>query len=234
MLVNATAYRMNWNDVQSMTYDQARLGNTNWVANGPSYTIKGVELQLVARVTEGLMLQGSSSWNSSNTTTAPCLISGGITQSTPHNPTPAGECITVVDGLPYTNPWAELGTTPPYSPPLMFNVRARYDWRAGAFRPFAMIGASHIASMRNAPENFPDGNNPAQNPPTTTQLKYTIPAYTTYDAALGVAKDNWTAQIQGANIINAYGPTNISSAQFIESNIPLRPRVLMVQVTYTF
>jgi hypothetical protein len=46
-------------------------------------------------------------------------------------------------------------------------VRARYDWNAGVFRPFAMLGASHIGSMLTTPENYPDGNDPAQNPPTT-------------------------------------------------------------------
>ncbi len=53
-------------------------------------------------------------------------------------------------------------------------------------------------------------------------------------AALGVTKGNWTAHIQGGNITNVYGPANISSAQFIESDIALRPCVLMAQVTYTF
>jgi iron complex outermembrane recepter protein len=234
VLVNASAYWMNWNDVQSLTFDLQHLGNAVWVANGPSYTIKGIEVQLVARVTEGLTLQGSSAWNSVNTTKAPCLVSAGNTVVTQHNPTPAGQCLTVVGGLPYTNPWGELGTTPPYSPPLMFNVRARYDWSAGTFRPFAMIGVSHISSMRNAPENYPDGNDPAQNPPTTTLLKYTIPAYTTCDAAFGVSKDNWTTQIQGTNITNVYGPTNISSVQFIKSYSPLRPRVVTAQFTYRF
>jgi hypothetical protein len=113
-------------------------------------------------------------------------------------------------------------------------VRARYEWNAGAFRPFAMLGASHIASMRNEPENYPDGNDPAQNPPTTGQLKYTIPGYTTYYGSLGVNKDNWTAQLIGTNLTNVYGPTNISSGEFIKSEIPLRPRVLMAQFTYRF
>jgi iron complex outermembrane recepter protein len=113
-------------------------------------------------------------------------------------------------------------------------VRARYEWRAGAFRPFAMVSASHIASMHNTPEYYPDGNSPDQNPPTTTVLKYTIPGYTSYDAALGVSRDNWTVQIQGTNITNVYGPTNVSSAQFIKAEIPLRPRVVMGQFAYTF
>jgi iron complex outermembrane recepter protein len=97
-----------------------------------------------------------------------------------------------------------------------------------------MVSASHIAAMHNTPENYADGNARDQNPPTSAVLKYTIPGYTSYDAALGVSRDNWTAQIQGTNITNVYGPTNISSAQFIKAEIPLRPRVVMAQIAYAF
>jgi iron complex outermembrane receptor protein len=233
LLINASAYRMRWNDVQSQLFDPSHLGTATWVAQGPSYTIKGVALQLVARITEGLTLQGSSSWNSSSQSGAPCLRSAGIT-ATPNNPTPAGQCITIVNGSPYTNPWEPPGSSLPYSPPSQFNLQARYEWNAGAFRPFATVGVSHIASMHTSPQNFPDGNDRAQNPPTTTLLRYTIPGYTTYDGALGVSKDGWTAQITGSNLTNAYGPTNISSGQFIRAEIPLRPRVVMAQFLYTF
>jgi iron complex outermembrane recepter protein len=232
VLLNASAFRMSWNNVQWALGDPGNFGSLGFVANGPSYTVKGVELQLAARVTEGLTLQGSSSWNRSEQTNTPCLKSAGITPGTPNNPTPAGQCITVIRGVPYTNPWGPLGSSLPYSPPLQFNVRARYEWSAGAFRPFAMVSASHIASMRNTPENYPDGNN--QNPPTSTVLKYTIPGYTSYDAALGVSRDNWTVQIQGTNITNVYGPTNVSSAPLIKAEIPLRPRIVMGQFAYTF
>jgi outer membrane receptor protein involved in Fe transport len=88
--------------------------------------------------------------------------------------------------------------------------------------------------MRNEPANFPEGNAPAQALSETVVLRYTIPAITTYDAALGVTKDNWTAQFSGANLTNAYGPTNVSSAQFIKAEIPLRPRVLTAQFAYRF
>jgi iron complex outermembrane recepter protein len=234
VVLNASAFRMSWNNVQWQLADFVNLGSTGFVANGPSYIIKGVELQLVARVTEGLTLRGSSSWNRSEQTNTPCLMSAGKTYTTPNNPTPPGQCITVIRGLPYTNPWGPLGSSLPYSPPLQFNVRARYEWSAGVFRPFAMIGASHTAAMSNAPENYPDGNDPAQNPPTTGVLKYKIPAYSSYHAALGVSRDNWTVQIQGTNLTNVYGPSNVSSAQFIKSEIPLRPRVVMAQFAYTF
>ena len=210
------------------------LGALTWVANGPSYTIKGVEVELIARVADGLTLHASSAWNSTSQSTSPCLRSVGITPSTPGNPTPAGECITVVAGLPYTSPWGVPGTSTPYAPPLMFNVRARYEWSTHTVRPFVMLSASHSASMSSAPASFPDGNGLGQNPPTTGLLKYTIPGYTTYDAALGVIKDNWTVQLTGTNLSNAYAATNISSGQFIKAATPLRPRVLMAQLAFSF
>jgi iron complex outermembrane recepter protein len=231
VLLNASAYRMSWNDVQ---WTVGSLSSLELTTNGPSYTINGGELQLVARATERLTLQASGSWNRSEQTNTPCLISVGVTPYTPYNPTPAGQCITVIRGLPYTNPWGALGSSLPFSPAVQFNVRARYDWDAGVFRYVAMFGASHIASMHTAPENYPDGNDPAQNPPTTTELRYTIPAYTTYEGSLGVDTDNWTVQITGNNLTNVYGPANISSAQFIKADIPLRPRVVMAQFTYRF
>ncbi len=234
LLVNASAYLMRWNDIQWQVYDPATFGNVTYVANGPDYDIKGLELQIVARPTDSLTLEGSSSWNASRQLNAPCLRSSGITIATPANPTAAGQCISVVNGNPYMNPWGQPGSSLPYSPSLQLNVRARYAWSLGGFMPFAMLSASHVAAMRNAPENYPDGNAAGQNPPTSALLKYTIPAYTLVDAALGIAKQNWSMQLQGANLTNAYGPTNITSAQFIKSEVPLRPRVLMAQLALTF
>jgi iron complex outermembrane receptor protein len=135
--------------------------------------------------------------------------------ATANNPTPKGQCITQVNGAPYPNPFGQLGSRPAFSPPWQFELRARYDWAAGDFKPFAWVGASHIASMSNEPANFRSGNAPSESPPTgwptSTLLRYQIPGYITYDGALGVAKDNWTAQIQGHNLSNAYGPTNVSA-----------------------
>jgi len=223
---------MKWNDVQMTVFDPRDGIHSN--VNGPSYTIKGFELQLIARVTDGLTVQGSGSWNSSNQANAPCLRSAGITPATPHNPTPAGQCITVAFGVPYTSPFDTLNASLPFSPSLLFNLRARYDWAAGAYKPFAWVGASHFGSMHTEPASFPDGLSPAESPPTTPLDRYTIPAYTTYDAAVGVSKDTWTVQLTGSNLSNSNAVTNISSAPLIKATIPLRPRVLMVRFAYQF
>jgi outer membrane receptor protein involved in Fe transport len=234
LLLNATVYRMNWNDVASPLFNPPFLGNTTWVANGPSYTVKGVELQLTARLPAGLTLQGASSWNSVRQANSPCLLSAGVTPATANNPTPAGQCITVVGGLPYPGPWSTAGTSAPFAPPAMFNLRARYDWSIGSYRPFAIASAGHIASMSNAPASFPDGNAPAQSPPSTALLRFTIPAYTIYDASFGVSKDNWTAQISGSNLWNVYAATNVSAGQYIRAETPVRPRVLTAMFGFRF
>jgi iron complex outermembrane receptor protein len=237
LLVNASTYYMHWNDAQLLAFGLPGTCGCMSYVNGPSYTIKGVELQYAARVAQGLTLQGASSWNSSNLTTVKCLRSAGVTPATPYNPTPTGQCITVILGQPYSA-FGVLNTSPPFSPPLMFDLRARYDWSTGSYKPFAWVGASHIGTMRNEPASFPDGNDTGQvqaYPPVGSKvLKYTIPGYTTYDAALGVVTENWTAQLTGSNLSNSHAATNISAAQFIKATIPLRPRVLMARFSYRF
>ncbi len=46
-----SAYVMDWSDVQLPLFDPVHLGNTTFVVNGPTYQVKGVELQVVGRVT---------------------------------------------------------------------------------------------------------------------------------------------------------------------------------------
>ncbi len=234
LLLDAAAYRMNWHDAQSVVFDPLHFTAAVWTDSGPDYTIQGVEAQLSARVTAGLTLQAAGSWNHARQANAPCVVSAGVTPRTPNNPTPAGQCITVVGGHPYTNPWGPSDTSPPFAPPLMFNLRARYDWSAGSLRPFVIVSAGHVAAMSNAPAGYPAGTQAAGSPATSTLLRYTIPAYTIYEASLGVARDNWTAQITGSNLSNAYAATNISSGPFITAEAPLRPRVLMALVGYRF
>jgi iron complex outermembrane recepter protein len=230
---NLSLYKMDWSNVQLALFDPVHLGNTTFVVNGPTYEVKGVELQLVARVMEGLTVQGSSSWNSTNQTNAPCLTSNRATAT---NPTPLGQCITQVNSIPYTNPYGVLNTSPPFSPPMEFNVRARYDFVVNEYKPFAWVGANHVAHQRNEPASFPNGNtsNLCTPTPTTTLCQYTMPGYTTYDAAIGVGKDNWTAQLSGSNLTNQDSSTNTNSYQFIKSETPLRPRVLTLGFGYKF
>jgi outer membrane receptor protein involved in Fe transport len=236
LVFNVSGYIMKWEDVQISLFDPVHLGNTTFGVNGPTYKVKGFEVQFVGRITDGLTVEGSTSVNSAEQTSTPCLPSN---RPSAGNPTPLGQCISVVKENTYINPYGVTGTRPPFSPPWMFNLRARYDWATGGgYHPFAWVGASHVGPMSNEPASFPAGDDPKQccvaGQPTTTYLRYEIPGYTTYDGAIGVNKDNWTAQITGSNLSNEYGPSNISSGQYIKSEIPLRPRVLMAQFAFRF
>jgi iron complex outermembrane recepter protein len=241
LLLNLSAYYMKWENAQQVLFDPAHLGLSMFNVNGSSYTIKGFEVQFVAQITAGLSVQGASSVNTPNQSSTPCLTSVGVdpnTTRTENNPTPKGQCITQIRGAPYTNPFGQLGTRLPFSPPWMFNVQARYDWTRGAYNTFAWFGTSYVASMSTEPANFPDGNAPNETPPTgsptTTLLRYQVPGYTTYDGGVGAARDNWTADIQCHNLSNAYGPTNITSGQYIKAYVPLRPRVITFLIGYRF
>jgi len=238
--LNASAYKMKWEGVQIPLFDPSQLGNTTFVTNGPSYEVKGVELQLTARPIEQLTINGSSSWNSTNQISAPCLESTG-TNAGAANPTPAGQCITQVNSAPFTSPYGQLNTSPAFSPPLEFNLRVRWDQPVFDYKTFISVGANHIASQRNEPASFPSGNLPVaeggclvNGVPNTTLCQYTMPGYTTYDAAIGVSKDQWTAQITGNNITNSDASTYTSSNQFIKTEVPLRPRVLTLTFGYKF
>jgi iron complex outermembrane recepter protein len=241
VLLNLSTYYMEWKHVQQILYDPAHLTTTSFNVNGSSYVIKGFEVQFLARITDALSVQGSSSVNSASQSNTPCLLSVGVdpnTRRTQNNPTPKGTCITQIGDAPYTNPFGQLGARPAFAPPWMFNVRARYDWASGAYRPFGWVGASHIAAMNSQPANFPDGTAASETPPAgfpdSTLLRFKIPGYTSYDAGIGVGKDSWTAQIQCHNLTNAYGPINISTNQFIKAEVPLRPRVISFLIEHAF
>jgi iron complex outermembrane recepter protein len=238
LLLDVSAYYMKWDNTQIALFNPTILGNTTFTVNAENFDVKGFEVQFVARLTEGLSVQGSSSLNSSRQSNSPCLQSVGVdpnNSATANNPTPKGQCIAIINGVATPNQLGAKDTPPSFSPPWMFNLRARYDWSVGDFKPFTWVGASHISSMTNQPRNFFSGDDPAHNnPPDTTRLLYTIPGYTTYDAAIGVAKDAWTVQITGSNLGNEYGPMNINSGEYIKQVIPLRPRVIMANLNYRF
>jgi iron complex outermembrane recepter protein len=233
--VNGSAYIMDWKNVQTLIYNPPIFGNTTFGVEGPDYRIKGAELQIVARATEGLTIQGSISHNNASETNSPCIASSN---KVANNPTPIGSCITQVwspslsENVPLQNPLGSVGSTPAFSPTIEYNLRARYDWHVNDYKMFFTVGAEHVGDMQNEPSSFQSGAGVTV--PTTTWLRYDQPGYTTYDATLGVAKDQWTVQAYGTNLGNSDASLFTSSAQFIESQVPLRPRVLGVKVGMKF
>jgi len=212
MQFNGAVYQEVWDDVQTGIFDpQGGLGNLTVGLNGPNYKVKGVEIQLVGRVTEGLTLQGSAAWNSSNLTNSPSLlVNNPALKGTPSY----GKPITSVP-----NPYGAIDTSLANSPPLQANGRARYEWAFNDCRPYAQAGFQHQAHSYSQ---------------ATVVNRFDMAGWTTYDAALGVAKDQWSAEFFGQNLTDVNKSLFTSYAQFVVTETPMRPRVMGVRFSYKF
>ena len=236
--IHGSAYIMDWRNVQTLIYNPPVYGNTTFGVQGPDYRIKGFELQILARVTEGLTLQGSVSHNNASETNSPCIKSTNVPSTAPANPTPLGSCIAQVwnptdhKNEPLLNALGAFGATPAFSPTIQYNVHARYDWPIKQYKAFFTVGGSHTGEMNNEPSSFTPGAGVLN--PQTTWLLYTQPAYTVYDAAFGVSVGQWNVEAFGTNLGNSNASLFTSSGQFIRSEVPLRPRVLGLKIGMKF
>ncbi len=232
LLLNLSAYYMDWDNVQLVFFNPAALGNTSFGVNGPNYNVKGVEAQFVGRILPGLTAQGSATYNHETQTNSPCLVSN--LAGSPSN----GSCITAVykaaldQNVAFENPFGATGTTPAFAPTWQGNIRLRYEWTMGDYKPYAMISGQYTDGMYNQPATYSSGAGVLI--PTTTLLRYFQPAYATADIAVGVAKDRWYAEVYSNNLFDSHASQFTSSAQFIESMVPLRPRIIMLKIGASF
>jgi len=221
--LNAAAYQEDWKNVQVSFFDPGVLGNVGFNTNGPNYRIRGLETSFIALLTQGLTAQGSAAWNSSQQTNSPFLIT--------NNPLlPADQL-----GKPITsvlNPYGPPGSAAPNAPPLQFNLRLRYQWVMNAYNLYAQAGATHTAHSFTQ-----SGSNPELSAGTaisTTLLRFENPAYTAYDASVGLSKDAWWTELHAENLTNVLASTFTSTSQFALQQTILRPRVIGVTIGYRF
>jgi iron complex outermembrane recepter protein len=231
LLLNGSFYDMRWDNVQMQFFNPLVLGNTTFAVNGPNYKVDGGELQFQAKLTEGLSLIGSGSLNHAKQTNSPCLVNN-IPGSAGYN-----SCIietgAIGDVSSFANPFGTVGSVPAFSPRSQYNMRLRYDWTFnGGFKAFAQAGFNRTGSMYNQPATYPSGAGVTDI--TTVELRYLQGGYTTVDASIGVSKDNWDVSLYGTNLTNNHASVFTSSAQFIESEVPIRPRVLGLKVGFKF
>ncbi|MGO9995598.1 MAG: TonB-dependent receptor [Steroidobacteraceae bacterium] len=207
--LNGAVYQEDWNNTQVNFFDpQGGLGNLTFATNGPKYRVRGAELQAIARVTDGLTVQGSTSYNDSRQTNSPFLINNN-----PLSPT-FGQSITSI-----LNPYGAVGTRLANSPLSQWNLRIRDEIPVGDYKTFWQVGASHIGDSLSATGNV---------------ITYDQPGYTTYDAAIGVSKDAWNVQFFGQNLTSVNASTFTNGAQFVQTETVTRPRIAGIKFGYKF
>jgi outer membrane receptor protein involved in Fe transport len=229
---NLSGYYMVWNNPPVNIFNPAGgYGNTSFQTNGPSYHIKGLEAQLVARPAEGVSIQGGFTYNDSKQSSAPLL--------TVDNPASAnyGQPLTSYyskgQQINVQSPFGTIGSVTPFSPKVEANLRLRYDWAGSNDMTWFMSGGfSYTGSMYTQPSTYPSGEGVSV--PVTTILRYYMPGYGLLDAQLGFKHDTWSVTVFGENLTNSSASTFTSSAQFIKSEVPTRPMTYGVKIGTSF
>jgi iron complex outermembrane receptor protein len=240
MTFNASAYYMIWQDTQIGFFNPAAgFGNTAFATNGPNYHIKGAEVQIVARPSSSLTIQGSATYNDSKQSNAPCFIANNPGVSS------FGKCITQVYSggtvRPVQSPFGTIGSITPFSPHFQGNLRMRYEFAGpGGMDWFIAGGVNYTSSMFNEPATYPSGdvagNGNVLGPngiivPATTVLRYKMPGYALTDAQIGFTRDNWTVTIFGDNLFNSHASTFTNSSQYIKTSTVVRPMTYGLKIS---
>jgi outer membrane receptor protein involved in Fe transport len=213
--INGTFYREDWKNVQIGLFDPGVLGNLTFTTNGPDYRVRGFETEIIAQVVTGLTVTLAGSWNHSELTNTPTL----------HDKTGAPVNWTAL-GL--HNPFGDTGSPLAQSPPFQGNLRVRYEVPVGSYSAFVQGAATHRAHALATTDNLAVENDGK------THVNYNLPGFTTYDLSVGVAKDQWTAQIYGTNITDSRGVDFSTYAQKVKEDTVIRPRTVMLKIGYKF
>jgi hypothetical protein len=108
----------------------------------------------------------------------------------------------------------------------------RYQWSINDYNAFVQSGATH-----NAHSFTQSGVNPslsAGGSVSTTLLRFENPAYTLYDASVGISKDAWSAELYGQNLTNSNASIFTSTTQFVPAEVITRPRVMGIKFGFKF
>jgi outer membrane receptor protein involved in Fe transport len=208
---NGAVYQEDWKDVQVQIFQSCCYGNLSFVINGPNYRVRGLETEIVGRVTHELTVTGSASWNSSNLTNAPLLTQ------------PNGQPINIpvlasnpgVGGSPFGTPDSPLAQSPPFQA----SLRARYEVELGDYKAFGQIGGTHQAHSYSATGNI---------------AAFDQSGFSTYDASLGVGKDAWMSQLYIQNLTDTRANLFENGNQFVTAETINRPRTAGVKFSYKF
>jgi hypothetical protein len=187
----------------------------------------------VYRPIGGQTLQAAASRNKSKQLNSPALIANNPDSNNFGHPITQNCDSTGSNCVAVSNVYGPPGSPTADSPPVQFSLRARYEFSvSNSMEGFFQVGASHVGhSFTQAGANPPLTTGDTI---TTGRLRFEDPAYTTFDASIGVSKDQWTLMMFGENLGNSNASVFTSTQQFIVAQTPLRPRVLGASIEYKF
>jgi len=207
--IDGAIYQEDWKDtIVEFFAPQLGFGNLTFVTNGPNYRVRGGEVQVNALVTEGFTVAGSWSYNKSQLVNSPAIITNN-----PANPN-FGHPVTGV-----VNVFGAPGTPLGESPLFQGNLRLRYEFPLFTYNAFGQVAGQYYGGSQST---------------VGTVNNYYMGGWATFDAAVGISKDNWNIQAFAQNLLDRNASVYTNAAQFILTQTPLRPRVAGVKFGYKF
>lgn len=216
---NGAFYLENWNQTQIPLYGLG-FANVTEVANGGNYLVRGVETAGAARLANGLTIEVAAAWNHSE------QVKQAIFLWRDGTPIDFG-ALRDSSGNPIGIPGGALGTKLAGAPPFQGNIRARYELSCNSYQVFAQIGAvhqSHSLATTFSLSNDLQGNSTV----------YDLPAFSTYDAALGFGQHAWLAQLYAENLSDTRAQLYANYTQMYKAITVNRPRTIGLRFSYTF
>jgi iron complex outermembrane receptor protein len=216
---NGTLYQENWKHTQNA---QSAVGAFQYfiIVNGGSYRVRGAETSCVARLATGFTIEAGAAWNHSELVQQAGLL---WRDGTPID----FNALRDSHNQPVPNPSGELGTPLAGGAPFQGNVRARYEFTWNGVQAFAQAGAvrqSHSLATTNRLLTDLQGNSTA----------YDLPGFTTYSAAVGVARNAWLAQLYGENLTDTRAQLYANYAQRYKAVTVNRPRTIGLRISLSF
>jgi iron complex outermembrane recepter protein len=211
-------YQEDWNHAQIDAFAVQVLPGVT--INGGNYRVRGLETLVRARAS-ALTLEAGVAWNHSELVKeAPFFWADG----TPIN---FSLLQTSATGPKLSNPAGSLGSSLAGAPTFQGNFRARYEFVLNDYRAFAQIGVVHQS------ESFSTTDRLAHDLQGQS-IAYELPSFTTYAAALGVAKDRWQLQAYGENLTDTRAQLFANYSLGYKAVTVNRPRTLGLRLTYSF
>jgi iron complex outermembrane receptor protein len=212
---NGALYQEDWNHAQISVigFDDATL-------NGGDYRVRGLETSGQARLFDGFTAEFGAAWNHSG------LVRQGTFYWADGTPIDFSS-LHYENGAKYPNPSGPLGSPLAGAPPFQANIRLRYETTFNSHLAFAQVGAVHQShSLASTDEISIDrlGNS----------IAYDLPAFTSYDAALGLSKDSWVLQLYGQNLTDTRAELFANNAQAYKAVTVSRPRTIGMHFSYKF
>ena len=205
-------YQEIWSDVQSAV--NAPGITPPDVINGGDYRVRGMENTIVARVSSGLSVEGGAVWNHNR-----------LIKEAPY--TWANGVLIDFNALHIVNPAGTLGSSLAGAPVFQGHIRVRYEYHFSDYLAFAQAGVIHQSQSLASTDQL---RTDLQGNP----VDYVLPSWTTYDAALGLQRAGWLAQLYGQNLSDTRAQLYANYRQWYKAVTVNRPMTIGLNLSYHF